>query len=127
MTKQPAVFVSHGAPSMALEPGLAGAALRQLGNRLARPSSILIISPHWDTEAPMVSAAVVPDTIHDFYGFPDPLYEIRYPAPGAPELACRTTSLLEDAGIRTAVHPTADSTTARGCPCAECTRPQMSR
>ena len=105
MSRLPVTFVSHGAPTHALDAGAAGTAWDELGKTLPRPQAVLAISPHWDTEAPMVSAAVVPDTIHDFYGFPDPLYEIRYPAPGAPELACRTTSLLEDAGIRTAVHP----------------------
>ena len=105
MSRLPVVFVSHGAPTHALEAGAAGLAWEALGRSLPRPQAVLAISPHWDTEAPMVSAAERPETIHDFHGFPEPLYAIRYPAPGAPALACRATSLLEAAGLRTAVHP----------------------
>ncbi|MBS0335522.1 MAG: dioxygenase [Proteobacteria bacterium] len=105
MPRLPVTFVSHGAPTHALEAGAAGKAWDALGQSLPRPQAVLAISPHWDTEAPMLSAAERPETIHDFYGFPEPLYAIRYPAPGAPALACRATSLLEAAGIRTAVHP----------------------
>ncbi|MFN0315443.1 MAG: dioxygenase [Burkholderiales bacterium] len=97
--RQPTLFVSHGAPTMALEPGKAGAALSALGKRLQRPSSILIISPHWDTPSAVVSSAGQPETIHDFHGFPAPLYELRYPAPGAPALARRVSALLQAAGI----------------------------
>lgn len=84
---------------MALQPGLAGPALADLGKRLPRPSAILMISPHWDTPEATVSTASTPDTIHDFYGFPAPLYAIRYPAPGAPALAQRVAELLQGAGI----------------------------
>lgn len=105
MSRLPVAFVSHGAPTHALEAGAAGKAWDALGPSLPRPQAVLAISPHWDTEAPMVSAAERPGTIHDFYGFPAPLYDIGYPAPGAPQLACRTTSLLEAAGLHTAVHP----------------------
>lgn len=105
MSRLPVVFVSHGAPTHALEAGAAGLAWEALGRQLPRPQAILAVSPHWDTEAPMVSAAERPGTLHDFHGFPEPLYEIRYPAPGAPALACRVTTLLEAAGLHTAVHP----------------------
>ena len=99
MNRLPIVFVSHGAPTHALDAGPAGLAWDELGRTLPRPQAVLAISPHWDTGAPVVSVATMPETIHDFYGFPAPLYEIRYPAPGAPELATRAASLLEDAGI----------------------------
>ena len=105
MPRLPVTFVSHGAPTHALDAGAAGKAWDALGQSLPRPQAVLAISPHWDTEAPMVSAAERPETIHDFSGFPEPLYAIRYPAPGAPALARRTTSLLEQAGMRATVHP----------------------
>lgn len=105
MPRLPVLFVSHGSPTHALDAGAAGAAWDALGQSLPRPQAVLAISPHWDTGAPMVSAAERADTIHDFYGFPQPLYEIDYPAPGAPALACRVATLLEAAGIRTTVHP----------------------
>ncbi len=105
MTMQPTLFLSHGAPTMALEPGKAGAALGALGKGLLRPSSILIISPHWDTPSAEVSTVEHPETIHDFFGFPAPLYELRYPAPGAPELARRAAALLQSAGKSCASDP----------------------
>jgi 4,5-DOPA dioxygenase extradiol len=99
----PALFVSHGAPTLATDPGKAGAAFSELGRTLPRPRSILVISAHWDTPAPQVSAAPKPQTIHDFGGFPEELYQIEYPAPGAPQLAERVAALLNDRGI--AIHP----------------------
>ena len=102
---QPAIFVSHGSPMMAVEPGQAGAKLAALGRELARPEAILMVSAHWETAAPAVSAAAHPETIHDFGGFPRALYELRYPAPGAPKLAARTKSLLDGAGLATSLDP----------------------
>ena len=101
MTALPTVFISHGAPMLAIEPGNTGAALAALGRRLPRPKAILMVSAHWETAAPMVSTAQTPETIHDFFGFPEPLYRIRYAAPGAPELAHRARDLLDAAGLRT--------------------------
>lgn len=68
--------------------------LRNLGSALPRPEAILVISAHWDTAAPRITGAVHLDTIHDFYGFPEPLYELRYPAPGSHELAKNMARLL---------------------------------
>lgn len=92
----PTVFLSHGSPMHALEAGAAGAAWAALGRRLGRPRALLIASAHWETARPALTGAAQPETIHDFYGFPQPLYEIRYPAPGAPEVARRARALLED-------------------------------
>ncbi len=98
---QPALFVSHGSPMMALEPGRAGAALARLGRDLPRPDAILVVSAHWETPAPAVSVAAHPETIHDFGGFPRALFELQYPAPGAPALGARTKALLDAAGLHT--------------------------
>ena len=93
------VFISHGSPMHALQPGQAGAAWHALARRLPRPRAILIASAHWETNLPMLGGAERPDTIHDFTNFPEPLYRLRYPAPGAPDVAKRAQSLLRDAGI----------------------------
>jgi len=90
---------------MAIEPGQAGAALRQLGRTLARPTAILALSAHWETSATMVSTARTPETLHDFGGFPRALYAIDYPAPGAPELGARVRSLLVRTGFDTTADP----------------------
>jgi len=94
------VFVSHGAPTIALGNSSARAFLAELGKELGRPSAILCVSAHWETDTPMTCAAAAPETIHDFYGFPEALYALRYPAPGAPDIAERAASLLADAGLR---------------------------
>ena len=78
------VFVSHGSPVMALEPSPTRDFLCGLGADLGSPRAILCVSAHWETEAAAVSTAETPETIYDFYGFPDPLYELTYAAPGAP-------------------------------------------
>jgi 4,5-DOPA dioxygenase extradiol len=99
MNRLPTLFISHGAPTLALEPGQAGAMLRRLGSTLPRPEAILVVSAHWETPGPAVSAADWPRTIHDFHGFPRELYSLSYGAPGAPDLARRAAGLLESAGM----------------------------
>lgn len=102
----PSVFVSHGSPTLILEQGSPGRAfLSALGQRLGRPTGILAVSAHWMTRRPMVSTAVAPETIYDFYGFPDALYRMTYPAPGAPDLAQRAAGLLTDAGLTAGTDP----------------------
>jgi 4,5-DOPA dioxygenase extradiol len=97
--KLPAVFLSHGAPTLAVEEGPETRAWGELAASLPRPKSILAVSAHWDTAEPAVSTAARMETIHDFGGFPRALYEQKYPAPGAPELAHRVQSLLRGAGL----------------------------
>jgi 4,5-DOPA dioxygenase extradiol len=99
MTALPSIFVSHGAPTLALTPAPAHDFLKGLGAALGRPAAILCISAHWETEPAAVSAAPEPETIHDFSGFPAPLYRLGYPAPGALGLADRVVELLGRAGI----------------------------
>jgi len=95
----PTVFVSHGAPTLAMGSSDARNFLSGLGDTLGQPRAILCISAHWETATPMVSAAPAPETIHDFYGFPRALYEISYPAPGAEALAERAAALLAATGL----------------------------
>jgi 4,5-DOPA dioxygenase extradiol len=90
----------------ALQPGAAGDAWAALGRRLGKPRAILIASAHWETNLPMLSGAARPETIHDFYNFPEPLYKLRYPAPGAPGVAQRAASFLREAGISAAIDST---------------------
>ena len=98
MERLPSLFVSHGAPSFAMEPGLAGPRLTALGRELPKPRAVLIVSPHWVTPRPLVGMVERPRTIHDFGGFDPALYEIDYPVAGHPQLARRTLDLLQEAG-----------------------------
>ena len=99
----PSVFVSHGSPMHALQPGAAGEAWKALAQRLPLPRAILIASAHWETNLPMLTGNPKPETIHDFYNFPEPLYRLRYPSPGAPQLAHRAQALLKAAGFTAAI------------------------
>ena len=105
MTAQslPALFISHGSPMLVFEDIPARHFIAGLGQQLEHPKAILCVSAHWETERATVSAVAAPETIHDFYGFPDELYRLRYPAPGAPALARRVVELLEGAGIDAAI------------------------
>jgi 4,5-DOPA dioxygenase extradiol len=98
MSRMPSLFVSHGAPTFALEPGLAGPRLTALGRALPRPQAILVVSPHWITGTPRVSTAEQPVTIHDFGGFDRALYQLSYPARGHAALAQRAVESLRTAG-----------------------------
>jgi 4,5-DOPA dioxygenase extradiol len=90
----PSVFVSHGSPALAVEPGPSRDFLIGLGRQLGTPKAIVCISAHWETEFVSVSLDPRPETIHDFYGFPDELYRMRYAAPGDPALGQRIVDLI---------------------------------
>jgi 4,5-DOPA dioxygenase extradiol len=95
----PSLYISHGSPMTALQPGKVGERLAELAATLPRPRAIVIATAHWLAYTPSVGGAAQPETIHDFYGFPRELFEIRYPAPGAPALAGRVMQLLERANL----------------------------
>lgn len=99
MSRAPSLFVSHGSPMFAIEPGMLGPNLRRLGVELTDLSAIVVVSPHWQTRGIRVTAAASLETIHDFGGFPAPLYALQYPARGEPELARHVLDLLRTAGF----------------------------
>ncbi|MBK7848791.1 MAG: dioxygenase [Zoogloea sp.] len=103
--RHPVLFVSHGAPDVLLKPGASVALWQRLGAELPRPRAILVISAHWAAGNRPSTTAATPDTIHDFGGFPDALYAMEYPAPGAPALAARVRELLAAAALPCAETP----------------------
>ncbi len=105
MATRPAIFISHGSPMLMFEPVVARDFLAGLGSTLGRPKAIVLVSAHWETPAPRASVARNPETIHDFGGFPDELYQVQYPAPGAPQAAHRAIELLAEAGFAATTDP----------------------
>lgn len=110
MRRLPSLFLSHGSPMMALEPSPARTFLAGLGTQLPRPRAILVVSAHHDAAyqggSATVTAAPAPVTVHDFGGFPEELFAMRYPAPGDPALADRIVELLGDHGLAIAADAT---------------------
>jgi 4,5-DOPA dioxygenase extradiol len=105
MDTHPTLFVSHGAPSSPITDSPTRDFLAAQGSRRGRPRAILIISAHYLASRPTLTAHPQPETIHDFYGFPESLYALRYPAPGDPGLARAVAERLTGAGIPVELDP----------------------
>jgi len=101
MELAPVFFISHGAPTFALEPGVLGPRLHTLGQQLADVKAVLVVSPHWQTRGVQVMSTANPETVHDFGGFPAALYQLQYPAKGQPDTAAVAARLLTQAGFST--------------------------
>ena len=97
--RMPALFLGHGSPMNVLEENKYTAAWRKLGETLPRPQAIIAVSAHWYTRGTAVTAMADPRTIHDFGNFPQALFDVRYPAPGSPELAAHIATALEPINV----------------------------
>lgn len=103
MAQLPTLFVSHGAPTLAIDDGPAHRFLKTFGESLGKPKAVLMLSAHFEAPTATLTGSASPGTIHDFWGFPDALYDISYPAPGNPTLAQRVSNLLSSADIETRI------------------------
>ncbi|MGY4493153.1 DODA-type extradiol aromatic ring-opening family dioxygenase [Pseudomonas sp. TE3610] len=101
----PSLFISHGSPMLALQPGASGPALARLAAELPRPKAIVLVSAHWESRELLVASSPAPETWHDFGGFPAELFAVQYPAPGDPALAAEIAQRLTDAGLPAHLDP----------------------
>lgn len=101
---QPVVFIGHGSPMNAIEDNIFSRGMKAVGKQLHKPQLILVVSAHWETTGVHITAMPKPRTIYDFRGFPEALYQIHYPAPGAPDFALKTCETLHSFNV----HPNYD-------------------
>ncbi len=99
------LFISHGSPMTLIEDSAGRDFLKTIGKYIGKPKAILAISAHWMTQSPVVSADPMPETIHDFGGFPEELYQMRYPVAGSEEVAHLVFEALQQAGIESQITP----------------------
>ena len=99
--RMPVLFIGHGSPMNAIANNSYTRMLNQLAGKIPRPKAILVISAHWMTEGSWITEMESPKTIHDFYGFPEPLYQVQYPAPGSPEIA----KMIRETVVNPKIHP----------------------
>lgn len=97
--KMPVLFIGHGSPMNGIEDNIFSATWGKLGRELPLPQTVLVISAHWLTRGTAVTAMEKPQTIHDFGGFPQALFDVQYPAPGNPELAKETAALIKKTDV----------------------------
>jgi 4,5-DOPA dioxygenase extradiol len=98
--KMPVLFIGHGSPENAIEDNAFSRNWEKAAASLPRPEAILCISAHWQTQGTAVTAMEKPKTIHDFYGFPDALYKVRYNAKGSPDLAKEIKRAIKSTAVR---------------------------
>jgi 4,5-DOPA dioxygenase extradiol len=97
--KMPVLFVGHGNPMNAIEENIFVDGFRKIASQIEKPNAILCISAHWLTKGTKVTAMPFPQTIHDFGGFPDELFQVQYPVKGSPQLAQETKYLLAPTSV----------------------------